>query len=473
MRTQLVLVFAMFVIVPLGLRIAARPSTGPTTKLLVPLAKAAPIAALPAAVSFTLDQGAAAALLVLPWLGFTVALGIIGVGRLLSRRSLGPGIGVDAALVFIVVGSAWLLISRAGLRPLGFSADIVQLTAVHFHFAGFALPIITALVADRLGKGAALSIAVILGVPITAIGITVDGTTEWIAATFMACVGLVVAFHTLRLANEEIGGARTLLRIAGVSLFAGMCLAIGWAWSQQFGWTYLDIPGMVATHGMLNGFGFALMGLVAFQLLPDNPAGRSTEICVHLGRPSRERLAELRITSFADETTNPIGILNGETPEGMHYRVWRKTFDHVDFERAKAGMDNWAGHKRAGIARVPEVPAIRIGETLAMAIPVGPISVSATARVVEVFDELDRYGFSYSTLPHHPEDGEESFILHRHADGTLEMVVTAMWRGAAMANHVLPPLTRFLQNRAINRYLDGTAEWGSRTASREMALGLG
>ena len=347
MQTQLILAFAMVVVVPLGLRIAARPSTGPTTKLLAPLTKAAPIVAIPAIVSFAFDQGVLAAVLALPWFGFTLVLGVIGAGRLLSRRgpassrrfalgTFGPGIGVDAALAFIVVGGAWLVISRAGWRPLNFSGAIVELTAVHFHYAGFALPILASVVADRLGKGAALPFAVVLGVPITALGITLDGTIEWFAATFMACVGFSVAFQTLRLASRVNGAARILLRIAGVSLFAGMFLAIGWAWSQEFGWRFLDIQGMVATHGMLNGFGFALMGLVAINLLPDNFTDRPTQICVHVGRPSRTRLAELQIAGSVAETTNPAGILNGETPPGMHYRQWRKMFAHDDFERAKA-----------------------------------------------------------------------------------------------------------------------------------------
>ena len=63
MQTQIVLAFAMFIIVPLGLRIAARPLTGPTTALLIPLAKAAPFIAITAAISLALEQGVAAALL--------------------------------------------------------------------------------------------------------------------------------------------------------------------------------------------------------------------------------------------------------------------------------------------------------------------------------------------------------------------------------------------------------------------------
>lgn len=104
----------------------------------------------------------------------------------------------------------------------------------------------------------------------------------------------------------------------------------------------------------------------------------------------------------------------------------------------------------------------REGQTLALAIPVGPISVSATCRIIEVIDEPDRFGYVYSTLPHHPEDGEESFILARHDNGHVDFTVTAVWRPSTLATRVCPPVTRFLQNRAISRYLDGVTRFQGR-----------
>lgn len=460
MKIQLVLTIAMFAIVPLGLRIIARPHTGPSTTLLGRLAAAAPIVAIPSSATFFFSKGLFAAALALPWFVFTAVIATVGAGRVLSRRTLrSTGIGYDAALMFLVVGGAWLVITRAGLEPLGFNFAIVELTAVHFHYAGFVVPIMASVVTERLERSHLLPALVIVGVPLTAVGITVDGTTEWVAATFMSLVGIGVAIGTLQLSTRAAGSAGWLLKVAGLSLIGGMCFSLGWAWSQEFGWTYLDLSGMVSTHGMLNGFGFGLVGLIAVSLLPPIESAEPTEVCLHVGRVSDERLEQLRDTALDHDTTNPYGILNGPTPEGMAFKVWRKTIDHTDFHQAKEAIGAWAGHHLAGIDRMPAQPLIEVGETLAMAIPVGPLSVSATARVVEVFDEPNKFGFSYSTLPHHPEDGEESFIIHRHDDGTLEIVVTAMWRGAAVANHVLPPLTRFLQNRAIGQYLDGIAEF--------------
>jgi hypothetical protein len=44
----------------------------------------------------------------------------------------------------LVVGGSWLVASRLGMRPLGIQEPIGLLTAVHFHFAGFATAMIAA-----------------------------------------------------------------------------------------------------------------------------------------------------------------------------------------------------------------------------------------------------------------------------------------------------------------------------------------
>ena len=62
-----------------------------------------------------------------------------------------------------------------------FSDAIVQLTAVHFHYAGFALPIVAGYAASYLGRSPLVPALVIIGVPATAVGITVGGWLEWLA----------------------------------------------------------------------------------------------------------------------------------------------------------------------------------------------------------------------------------------------------------------------------------------------------
>lgn len=459
--TAVLLLLSPFVLLPLGLLAGSDRDTGPKALASSRLANlAAPLATI-AAFSFLPQPGLLAALLSLPWLGYTIAVAAMGAGRLLSRRSLlDPGIGTDAGFMFLVVGGAWLTISRAGMNPLGFSDAIVQLTAVHFHYAGFALPIVAGVAASRLKRSALVPIAVIVGIPFTAAGITAGGWLEWVAATAMALAGMATAVLLLLLAARQTGRARVLMTAAGVALLGGMTLALGWAWSLRFAWDFLGLESMAATHGSLNALGFGLLGLIGLNLLPRGDYAKANgefDASMHVGRPSAAVMQSLVSRAVGQETTNLPGLLDREMPSGFQRKVWKRRVEHGDFEVAANAIRQWSGHRAAGITRFPDNPSIAVGETLAVAIPVGPVSISATCRIVKVIDEPDRYGFVYSTLPHHPEDGEESFIVTRQKDGTVDVVVTAVWRPAILANHLCPPMTRYLQNRAINKYLGGIA----------------
>jgi hypothetical protein len=122
---------------------------------------------------------------------------------------------------------------RFGFRPLDFDPVIVLLTAIHFHYAGFALPLVTGLAARRLDSGTARLAAagVIAGVPLVAIGITstqlkAGPLIESLAAWVLAAAGILTASLHLRLA---FGPGRPLVRflwaVAAVSLVGSMVLA--------------------------------------------------------------------------------------------------------------------------------------------------------------------------------------------------------------------------------------------------------
>jgi len=456
--TAALLLLSPFVLLTLGLRLVARVESGPQTATLGTLGSLAPVIATSAAASFVPDPGLFAAVLSLPWLAFTLCVALVGVGRMLSRRSLlDPTISTDAGLMFVAIGGAWLTISRAGLNPLGFSDDIVQLTAVHFHYAGFVLPIVVGLTAGRLRSSALVPVAVVVGVPLTAVGITVGGWLEWIGATAMAFAGLGAAALLVRLSTRERGLAGWLVGIAGIALVVAMSMALGWSWSAQFGWEFVGLGWMAATHGSLNAIGFGLLGLIGLNILAHTTKNEPATTSLHLGRPTTANLERLAAQASSRSTTNPHGLIDRPVPEGFRRSVWQHEVEHGDFAAACEAIRQWHGHRAAGIRLSPARPAINSGQTLALAIPVGPVSVTATCRIIDVIDEPDRYGFTYSTLPHHPADGEESFIVSRHDDAKVDITVTAVWRPATLASKACLPLARHLQHRAIGRYLDGIA----------------
>ena len=54
-----------------------------------------------------------------------------------------------------------------------------------------------------------------------------------------------------------------------------------------------------------------------------------------------------------------------------------------------------------------------------------------TCRVASVVDEPNRFGFAYGTLPIHPEQGEQSFIVERDEGGKVTFTLRAKKAGTA------------------------------------------
>lgn len=346
--TSCLLMLSPFVLVPLGLGLAGRPEAGPTTPTLRRLRLAAGPAALVAALSFLPDRGALAAAMTVPWLTVGLTAGVTGAGRFFSRRRLDPTIGIDAALVFLTVGAGWLTVSRAGANPLGFSDAIVQLTAVHFHYAGFALPLVAGLAARHSGRGLLVPAWVIVGVPLTAVGITIGGTLEWAAATVMATGGLATAVLVARTAPTQRHATRGLLLVAAVSLTAGMVSALGWAWSIRFGWTYLDLTEMARWHGTLNAIGFGFAALTGLHLTKPTEGAPVEHVALHVGRPPRNVLSAIGAAAADAEPTGAVGLLQRPVPDRYRHDEWTGPLPH-GFEPARLALQQWIGHGAAGI----------------------------------------------------------------------------------------------------------------------------
>jgi hypothetical protein len=277
---RLLLLLAPLVLVPLGLRLARGDDTTDAR-----LWQAAHIVQLPAAVllgvAFLLPQGLPAGILALPWLALTGLLVLLGVRRI-GRHGFGPldALCVNAALVFMAVGGGWAVLQRLGERPLGFEAVIVLLTAIHFHYAGFVLPLLAGLaIRDLGGRTSRLAgVGVLAGVPLVALGITatqlqLGRLPESLAAWVLALAGVLVALLHARLAQQRSRHAliRILWALSALSLAASMALAAlyGARFHAPLGW--LDIPWMRALHGTANALGFALPGLLGWTLIPSPP----------------------------------------------------------------------------------------------------------------------------------------------------------------------------------------------------------
>lgn len=180
------------------------------------------------------------------------------------------------ARLYLPVGGVWLMFSRLGLEPMGFTEPIIILTAVHFHFAGFATALIAGATAGALLAAdgrlnldlRVVSWIVILGPGLLALGFLVSPAARAVLAMSYAA-GLLAFSATLLADLRRLPAAvRPLLAFATAALIFGMLLAVLYAFGEYTGTDRLIIPQMARWHGVANGLGFALCGLLAWHRAP-------------------------------------------------------------------------------------------------------------------------------------------------------------------------------------------------------------
>jgi hypothetical protein len=288
--------FAVLVIVPLGLSLVA---TGEQANGFCRAAVLAqPIAALLTIVSFFVEKGPASAALAVGWFILTAVVGLFGVTRLFSR-GLYPlhEASIDAGLLYLPVAGAWLVVYRLGVQPFDYGEMIILLTVVHFHFAGFAAPIIAGMTGRRLadenihtGKMFPLIVVALAGaMPLVAAGITFSPWLGLLGALLLATGLTLLAVLTIFKVLPAIAstGGRVLLSIAALSSCTAMVLACLYSYSLVAHVLILRIPTMAITHGLLNAFGFTTCSLLAWSRITQTSAASNPP-------PQRQAFAQPR-----------------------------------------------------------------------------------------------------------------------------------------------------------------------------------
>jgi YndJ-like protein len=267
-----VVFWAVLVIVPLGLSVIADERASSLYKLVV---FAQPVAALITIASFFVQKGPLSAALASAWLILDILIALLGLVRLATRGFHRiEELSIDAGLLYLPVAGAWLVIYRLGVQPFDYGEMIILLTVVHFHFAGFATPIIAGMSGRALARRDyprnvfGLSVfALIAAMPLVAAGITFS---PWIgfAGALLLTLGLVLlAVLTIGWVRPSITSAtsRGLLLFGAISSCAAMVLACLYAYSLATHVLIITIPGMAMTHGLLNAFGFVTCSLFAWS----------------------------------------------------------------------------------------------------------------------------------------------------------------------------------------------------------------
>jgi uncharacterized protein (UPF0548 family) len=180
----------------------------------------------------------------------------------------------------------------------------------------------------------------------------------------------------------------------------------------------------------------------------------------HVSQPTTAQLCEIRSDQQRhDLTYEGIGLTLGEMPTDYHHlratRVVGTGSAHM--ERGRAAIRTWKAQAQLKLKLEPLAPQFVEGEVLVFALPMRPSPFWATGacRIVRIVDEPRRFGFVYGTLPHHPEAGEEAFLVHHHEDDTVSFSITAFSRAKALPMRASGPIGRLIQRQAAETYLDG------------------
>ena len=189
--------------------------------------------------------------------------------RLRSLRAFADGLGADAACAFLAVGATWALLSRLGVRPMGFEDRIVL-------FDGGPLP--------RRGvrAGARRRVAPTAG-RVRCRPCRPHRARDWHPDNRSRVPRGRGRRPRRRLArrgrwHRDRGRsspsrpprpgrrpARPAPAVAGVALLLSMPLAVVWATTSWLGIAFLSVPLMAATHGALNVVGFAVPAVFAWR----------------------------------------------------------------------------------------------------------------------------------------------------------------------------------------------------------------
>ena len=273
---DLLLLLAPVGVAPLGLRLVL--VSGQSAPRLLRLARVLqPAGAVAAILSFLPRTGLAAALLAAGWFAVCAVAGLAGLAELIESRSFWPAHLLSAAaLGFLTVAGAWFVAYRAGIS-LGYSTPIVELTAVHFHYAGFAATLMSALTLAALRQrsirvqrtSAAAGLLVVAGTPITATGIAIGTAALTVIGPVLLAAGILTtaALTLLFIAPARRARAgRALLTISAVVVVVPMLLGVDYAAARVLPIPALDLRTMAIVHGDLNAVFYVLFGLAGWSM---------------------------------------------------------------------------------------------------------------------------------------------------------------------------------------------------------------
>jgi hypothetical protein len=199
------------------------------------------------------------------WWGFTGLVALLGARRLLERgwRPIGES-SIDIALMYLFLGGFWFFAYAADWEVAGFSGIIVLLTAIHFHYSAYFLPIFVGLVNRKVQVGA-MTFIVMISPMTVAIGITYSTTIELMAVSVYLVALFTYSYRIWTISFVE-KSAKWLLRVSASFLLLTITFSLLYAFGTFRGKIILTIGEMIWIHGAANAFMVILLGVVGWRI---------------------------------------------------------------------------------------------------------------------------------------------------------------------------------------------------------------
>ena len=198
---------------------------------------------------------------------YTCVVAFYGISRFLNRGFVHfEEFSIDIALVFLSIGGMWYFAHITNIDT-GFSPMITWLTAIHFHYAAFILPVFVGLL-GRIYKPRLYPIAagiLLISLILLAIGITFSVWIEWVSVVFYMIGIYLIIYMTWRAPF-----AHRLQKFLVLLSFGALGVTILFSFLYAFGRLSnaftVTIDFMLLFHGFLNCVVFALSGLIGWSI---------------------------------------------------------------------------------------------------------------------------------------------------------------------------------------------------------------
>lgn len=225
-----------------------------------------PAAAFFAMLALVTDNGGFA----LIWWMYTVFLALYGILRLWKTKIHRiEETSVLFGLIYLAGGGFWFVAYAAHLQIMQFGSLIILLTAVHFHYSAFLIPIFNGLLGRITRKNRMLyswiTWVILLSPLLIALGITYSKTLDVIAVGIYMAALYLHAFLVFTTDFRSKTG-KILIRLSSAVLMITITFSMIYSFGVFRQEITLTIHQMIWIHGFVNAFAVILPALIGWRI---------------------------------------------------------------------------------------------------------------------------------------------------------------------------------------------------------------